>query len=69
MKLKPAAATLVAGETATLKLKPKKAKRSVRKINALLTEGARGTATIKGVATNGTGVDDANLTLKLKRPA
>ena len=66
-RLKPLTVTLASGETEKVRLKLKRHKRSVARLNRLLGRGARGKAIVVGTASNTGGEDSDRASLKLKR--
>jgi hypothetical protein len=66
IKLKSVTLALNAGATATKKLKPKKGKKAVRRVNALLEDGAQAKVSLRGVATNEAGTGEAKRKVKLR---
>ena len=67
-KLKPTEATLATGETAVVRLKLRRHRRSVRVVNRFLRHASRGKAVVRGKATNAGGSDADKARVKLKRP-
>ena len=65
-KLKPRELAMAAGQRTTVKLKLRKAKRSARRLTALLEDGARAKLKVRGVAGNEAGEGKAKRRIKLR---